>query len=365
FRVEPGEIQPALRRHPASREAVVDVLEEADDRRLVAWLTAEGSVPDDGELRELLCRELPDYMMPAAFVPLAALPLTPHGKVDRRSLPPPALRALEGEAPPARTPTRELLAGLWQQVLGREPAGAGEHFFAAGGHSLLAIRLLSRVRDAFGLEIPIAALFAAPTLGGLAAAIDGAGRRQAAGAEVPPFPAIRRRPGERRAPLSFAQQRLWFLDRLQPDRAVYSLPTALVLRGALNAAALERSLGEVVRRHGTLRTRFVEEDGAPWQEILEDAGATSSPNFSLPRIDLGALPPERRPAERDRIGREEARRPFDLARGPLLRAALVRLAAGEHALFLNLHHIVSDAWSEDVLHREVSALYPAALATRA
>ncbi|HVG06893.1 MAG TPA: amino acid adenylation domain-containing protein, partial [Thermoanaerobaculia bacterium] len=336
IRIEPGEIEAALLLHPDVREAVVDLRPgPSGEPMLVAWIAGPVS-----NLRSHLRGVLPEALIPSVFVSLPALPITAAGKVDRLALPAPEATA-SADAP--RTPTEEVLAGIWTDVLGVE-AGPNDSFFALGGHSLLAVRVLSRVREAFRVDLPLRALFAARTVRGLAGEIETAGK----GSLLPPL-----LPGPREglAPLSFPQQRLWFLDRLQPGRAIYNVPIALRLDGPLDSAALERGLDGVVRRHEALRTRFVEVDGQPWQEVLQPA------HLPLPEADLRALPPEARAGELIRLGRDEALRPFDLSGAPLLRALLIRLDEEEVALLLTLHHIVSDAWSDEILGRELSALY--------
>ncbi|MFL6200615.1 MAG: condensation domain-containing protein, partial [Thermoanaerobaculia bacterium] len=343
IRIEPGEIEAALLRHPEVREAAVDLRRgPSGEPLLTAWIA--GPVSD---LRSHLRELLPEALIPSVFVPLPALPLTAAGKVDRRALPDPEVAAAT-QAP--RTPVEELVAEIWREVLGVD-AGPDDSFFALGGHSLLAVRVLSRVREAFGVDLPVRTLFAAPTVRGLAAGLTAglAAGVEAAG-EGSLLPPLVPGPGGL-APLSFPQQRLWFLDRLQPGRAIYNVPIALRLDGPLDPAALERSLDGAIRRQEALRTRFVEVDGQPWQEVLPP-----SP-FPLPEADLSALPPETRAGELIRLGREEALRPFDLSQAPLLRALLVRLDGEERALLLTLHHIVSDAWSDEILGRELSALY--------
>ncbi len=345
-RIEPGEIEAALLRHPAVREAAVDLRPgPSGEPGLVAWVVVSETCADT-DLQAHLRRLLPEALVPAAFVILPALPLTPAGKVDRLALPAPETAVtVAGGAP--RTPAEELLAAIWTEVLGIESLGVRDSFFALGGHSLLAVRVLSRVREAFGVDLPMRALFAAPTVRGLAQAVETALKTGEESLLPPLVPGSQ----EGLAPLSFPQQRLWFLDRLQPGRAVYNVPLALRLDGQLDPAALERSLSEVVRRHEPLRTRFVERDGQPWQEIVSPAP------FSLPEIDLRALPADVRAGELARLGREEEARPFDLSRAPLLRATLVRLDREANALFLTLHHIVSDAWSDEILMRELAAAY--------
>ncbi|HEX3528531.1 MAG TPA: amino acid adenylation domain-containing protein [Thermoanaerobaculia bacterium] len=342
FRVELGEIEAALAQHPAVAAAAVSVREHEGDRRLVAfWVPHEGSSPEPAALRAFLKERLPEHMVPGSWTALRELPLTASGKVDRRRLA--ELRVEEADeavdASP-RTPTEEILAGLWAELLGRV-CGSADDFFAVGGHSLLATQLVSRVRRAFGIEIPVLALFEAPTLAGLAERVDTIlGKPDAAA-----LPAIEPAPGSGPWPLSFAQRRLWLLDRLEPGGSAYNIPLAVHLTGPLDAHRLERSLGAIVDRHATLRTRFVEIAGEPMQEA-------QSIRPILPRIDLSALP-----GELERLLTEEAERPFDLTTGPLLRALLVELGNEDAVLALTVHHIASDGWSTRVLVRELSALY--------
>jgi amino acid adenylation domain-containing protein len=365
FRVEPGEIESALARHPGVRETVVDARPDlGGDLRLVAWIVPAGpaaSAAIAADLGVFLRGALPDHMVPV-FVAVEELPLTPNGKVNLRALPDPEFRGGDsGAMVPPRTPVEERLAGLWRELLGRPQVSVEESFFVLGGHSLLATRLLSRVRDAFGIEIPVRALFSAPTIAGLASLVEiaaaplaGAGTAGASGEGVRGLPPIAPAPRDGLLPLSFPQQRMWFVERLAPDGSTYNIPLQLRLRGRLQTAALAAAWSEVVRRHEVLRTRFVERDGQPWQEVLPPG------LVSLPEVDLRGLPAARRERELARLGREDAGRPFDLSARPV-RQALIRLADREHALFLTLHHIAFDAWSEDVLYRELSVLYAAAL----
>ena len=347
FRIEPGEVEEALRSHPAVRDAVVAAREDGSgERRLAGYVVPAGEeTPDAGELRAHLLARLPGYMVPAAFTVLGALPLTPSGKVDRLALPAPEwVESAAGAAP--RTPTEVALAAVWAEMLGREDVGAEDDFFALGGHSLLATRVVSRVRNALGVELPLRALFEAPTLARLAARVDLL-LREGAGVAPP----IVRVPRDRPLPLSFAQQRLWFIDQLEPESAAYNIPTALRLRGRFDPAVLERSLTEIVRRHEMLRTVFAMVDGEPVQVIRDPVPV------ALPITDLQGLPAESREAEVRRLAWEEAVRPFDLAAGPLLRVSAVRLDEAEWGVLFTMHHIVSDGWSIGVLIREVSALY--------
>ncbi|MEA2694490.1 MAG: hypothetical protein QOJ16_3877, partial [Acidobacteriota bacterium] len=359
FRVEPAEIAEVLAEHPGVRDAVVVARAPARDpgeRSLVAyWVPASGrpeSAPAALELREFLRQRLPAYMVPAVLVALPALPVTANGKLDEAALPLPEEPVASGAQGPPRTPTEELLAALWSDLLGIARIGRGDDFFALGGHSLLATRLAARLPLTFGRELPLRALFESPTLAAQAARIDAATR---AGNSPPPL--VR---GARPAllPLSFAQERLWFLEQLTPGQAAYNLPYFARVRGPLVPAALAATLSAIVRRHESLRTRFLSLAGRPLQVI--DPAA----EVELPEVDLAALPPARREAESSHWAAVEGSRPFDLGRDRLLRPLLLRLSAQEHALLLSLHHVVSDAWSRGVLAREISALYPAALAGR-
>ncbi|MFP5284773.1 MAG: amino acid adenylation domain-containing protein, partial [Thermoanaerobaculia bacterium] len=259
FRIELGEIEAALASHPAVREAVVLARQDkTGGQTLIAYVAGDG--PETAGLRELLRRRLPEYMVPAFFVALPALPLNPNGKVDRGALAriepfPETGAAGEGAAP--RTVTEELLAGLWAELLGRESVGVHDNFFELGGHSLLATRLVSRIRSALRRELPVAALFERPTVAELAAALESVPQGD-------PLPPIERARGDR-LELSFAQQRLWFLDRLEPASSLYNLPAAFRLRGPLDVAAWSAALNEVVRRHEALRTTFEALDGEPVQ----------------------------------------------------------------------------------------------------
>jgi amino acid adenylation domain-containing protein len=343
FRIELGEIEAELAALPGVREAAVVARED----RLVAYVAGEVAAE---ELRRSLRERLPDSMVPASFVTLAALPLTPNGKVDRKALPAPEQqRTGEGWLAPG-TPVEEILAGIWAELLGLERVGAADHFFDLGGHSLLATRVISRLRNAFEIEMPLRDLFEAPTLAGLAARVEAA-RRTGTSRPAPPLvpapPALRKGP----LPLSFAQQRLWFIDQLEPGGTQYNMRVALRAEGRLDVGVLELTLGEIVRRHETLRTVFAAQEGSPVQVIQPAAP------FGLAVADLSGLPERARETAALDLAGAEAGRPFDLGRGPLLRGILLRLAEGDHITALTMHHIVSDGWSMGILVREVAALY--------
>src|SRR6185295_1740733 len=361
FRIEPGEIEAALRAHPEVREAVVLArAEESGGGRLVAFV-----VPGPerlAELRSLLRGTLPEHQVPASFVRLDALPRTGNGKVDRK-----ALLALD-ETPredgfvAPRTPIEELIAGIFAEVLKLDAVGAEAHFFELGGHSLLATRVTSRLRHVLGVELPLRALFDEPTVAALARAVRRAQQAEGAAAALPPL--VRRPPPRSSAdpapPLSFAQQRLWFLDQLEPGSAAYNIPAGVRLTGALDRAVLAAALDAVVARHEVLRTTFAADPlhAEPVQRI-----APPSP-LPLPLVDLGGLPEPRREREAGRLAAAAAAQPFDLARGPLLRAELLRHGPAEHVALLTLHHAVADGWSIGVLTAELAALYAAFAAGR-
>jgi amino acid adenylation domain-containing protein len=361
FRIELGEIEAVLSGHPAVREAAVTAPADASgDRRLVAYVSATegGGSLDVAALGVYLGSRLPSFMVPSTWVELAALPLTRTGKVDRKALPAPgeAAAGVAYEAP--RTAAEEMLAGIWGDLLRRERVGVHDNFFALGGHSLLATQVVSRLRDRLRVELPVRALFEQPTVAGLAGLLAGIGKEGVGSGPIVPLP--RDAEGGGTFPASFAQRRLWLLDRLEPGSAAYNMPLALSLAGELAEEQLAAVFGELARRHETLRTTFVAGTEGPLQ-VVHPAAARP---FTLASIDLSALGEAERRRELARRVAEESLRPFDLASGPLLRGTLVRLAEGENALLLTLHHVISDGWSMGVLVREVTALYAAAVAGR-
>jgi non-ribosomal peptide synthetase component F len=349
FRIELGEIESVLLEHPRLREAVVLARGSGDEKRLVAWIVSgEGDAPSAAELRAHLSAHLPDYMVPAAFVAMDALPLTRNGKVDRRALPEPDAAAAGAAYVPPRTATEAALAAIWTELLGAARVGAEDGFFALGGHSLLATRVVSRIRQAFGVDLPLRAIFESPTLAALAAEIDRVAGSGAAAAAPPITPVPRG--GD--LPASFGQEQMWRTIRSQPESTAYTIGSVFRFSGPLDADALERALAEIVRRHEALRTVLPEVDGDPVQRILP-------PIFHLAHHDLSALAEDERTREADRILRQPFVTPFDVARGPLFRAVLVRLAEGGHRFAYSLHHLVGDGWSLGVLFAELSALYGA------
>jgi amino acid adenylation domain-containing protein len=354
FRIELGEIETALRAHPAIQDAVAVVREDAaGDRRLVAYLVGRAgeAVPRTAGLRAYLAERLPEYMLPSAFVALDALPLTPNGKIDRRALPAPdAWGAAAADAYVApRTGTEERLADVFADVLGLGRVGVHDDFFVAGGHSLLAVRAVARMRAAFGVELTVREMFDAPTVAGLAARVDALLGSGATADSAPLVPVSRDRP----IPLSFAQQRLWFIQQLDPANVAYNMMGLTRMDGVLRADALRGAVDAVVERHEALRTVFVLQDGGPVQQVVPGMRVT------LEVEDLQGVDSAERDAEVERRARAAQARPFDLAAGPLLRASLLRLAPERHVLLLVMHHVVSDGWSRGVIVDEISAAYTA------
>ncbi|NOK21667.1 non-ribosomal peptide synthetase, partial [Corallococcus carmarthensis] len=347
FRIELGEIEASLLAHASVHEAVVLAREDVPgDKRLVAYLVpTSGQELDTTVLRAFLKERLPEYMVPSAFLVLEALPLNANGKVDRKALPVPDASPLADFVAP-RNPAEEKLADVFAHVLRVERVGIHDDFFSLGGHSLLATQLVSRVRAAFGAELPLRALFEAPTVAALA-------ERLRTTTSSPRLPPLTRASHDGPPPLSFAQQRLWLLDQLQPGSAAYNVPAALRLKGQVDTESLRLAFEALVARHETLRTTLVQHQGQPAQRIHAPAA------WTLPLLDVSSLPDTQRDEEARRLANVEARRPFDLEAGPLLRTSLVRLSDEEHLLLVTMHHIVSDGWSMGVLVREVTALYAA------
>ncbi|HHK8207073.1 TPA: amino acid adenylation domain-containing protein, partial [Serratia marcescens] len=344
FRIECGEIEAALATHPAVREAVVDARAVGDDKRLVAWVVPAADVAEEtlaGALRQHVSAALPDYMVPSAWVVVAALPLSPNGKLDRRALPEPqgAQSQATYEAPQGEHET--LLAAIWRELLNVERVGRHDNFFELGGHSLLAVRLTNRLQQ-MEWQLPLQVLFANPTLLALAQQLR---RTDEA---LPPIEAM---PRGAALPLSFAQQRLWFLTQLEGLSETYHIPLALSLRGELDLPAWRQSLDALYARHEALRSRFVTVEGQPQAHIL--------PADALPLTVHDLRGRQDAQSQARQLAQRLTEAPFDLTQGPLVRAALIRLADEEHLFLLTCHHIISDGWSTGILLRELGALYGA------
>jgi len=350
FRIEVGEIEAQLLQHRDIREAVVTVRDDLPGgRQLIGYYTGgESAPPSPDALRRHLRQTLPEHMIPAFLVPLAALPLTPNGKIDRRALPAPAPAAREEQTDAGLfTPSEEILAAIWSEVLGLESIGTGDNFFELGGHSLTATQVASRIRERVGIDLSLRQIFEALTLHELAERLD-ASLRTGGAHQLEDIEPVSRA-GE--LPLSFAQERLWFAEQLAAGASAYNMAVALEIRGPLDLAALAGAAAEIIRRHESLRTRFLSADAGPLQ--------VSEPrvDFAVPLVDISGLPEAARKEELRRLSGEAARYPYDLAVAPLLQAWLLRLGSVEHRLLVSMHHIVSDGWSMGVFLRELCRLY--------
>jgi amino acid adenylation domain-containing protein len=354
YRVELNEIRSALNGFRQVRDSIVILHRDAGGNdALIAYYVARQEIEPE-QLREHLSEHIFKETIPNFFVHLKRLPLTLNGKVNYAALP--TLEEIKGrvkrpdEYVAPQTEIEEIIAGIWAMLLQVPQVGRYDNFFQLGGHSLLATQVVSRVREALRVELTVLSLFEHPTVNQLSTVVETLVRDDR-GEQVPPMIRADRDAGL--APLSYAQQRLWFIHQLEPDSPAYNIPLAVRLTGQLDTSALSLSLSEIVRRHEPLRTTFILEDSQPFQLIHPPAP------LDLPVEDLSTLAASEREREAQRIAEEEARLPFDLECGPLLRARLLRLSEDEHVLLLTMHHIVSDGWSLGVLVREVGALYGA------
>jgi amino acid adenylation domain-containing protein len=372
FRIELGEVEAALRQHAAVREAVVLVREDesSGEKRLVGYVATENNESLSlVEVRKFLKQWLPEYMLPAQMVVLSELPLTPNGKIDRRGLArqtPEVEGAERAELEPPATPTEELLAAIWSQLLPVKRISRTDNFFELGGHSLLATQVVSRVRETFQIDLSLRAMFIEPTLAELARTIDYfqlpiANCRLKLPESIDdrspignlPLVSIPKTAREEDLPLSFAQQRLWFLDQWAPQTSFYNMPATVSLKGELNREALEQAFRTIVKRHEVLRTSFALSDGGTPVQLI------SQSRINLPLIDVSDLAAAEQKREVQRLTCAEAAQPFDLTQAPLLRVSLVCLNPKEHLLLATIHHIVSDGWSMGVLTQELAHLYGA------
>jgi amino acid adenylation domain-containing protein len=356
YRIEPGEIETALDQHSEVKESVI-VAREAEssvERELVAYIVPKrDSIPSVTELRNFLAAKIPEYLIPRTFVMLKGLPLMHNGKVYRNALPPP-----DGERPKLqhgfvepRTEVQEMVAQVWREVLKIDRIGIYDNFFELGGHSLLATRVVARLRGNFNIDLPLRKLFELPTVADLAEHIDFL-RRNQSGVSIPSIKPV---PRDRSIPLSFSQRRLWFLQKLDPNLTAYNIPATFRIKGDLNISALEKALSEIVNRHEVLRTRIIEIDGEPFQEIV------SPLTFMLPVTDLSHLLKEQAEAEVQALSIDDARQLYALGDAPLMRATLLWLGEQEYVLILNFHHIVCDGSSLIMFYHELAMLYEAFL----
>src|SRR5581483_3914288 len=355
FRIELGEVEVALRQHHAVREAIV-LIDDAGshEKRLLAFIVPHlRAEPSPTELRLFLRERLPEYMLPALFLILDALPLTPSAKIDQHALLAFArthTASDEAFAAP-RTTTEQILAEIWSDVLSLERVGIDANFFALGGHSLAVTRVMARVRAIFGAELPLESLFSSPTIREFALLLPQDHPQTAPARDFPIQPA----PYAQDLPLSFAQERVWMIQQLAPETIAYTAPAILHIEGELHIEVLERCFTELIARHAVLRTTFPLMAGRPVQRIHALAKA------DLRFIDLQALAPQERQAAAQRLQREELCRPFDITRLPLMRLTLLRINPQEYHLLLVEHHMVHDGWSTNLLLAELLQLYPAFL----
>jgi amino acid adenylation domain-containing protein len=358
FRIELGEVESVLGGHPDVDECAV--LARSDDHgstRLIAYVRPSAPREDmTSELRAFLKQKLPDYMVPSAFVVQPSLPVTANGKLDRNALPDvEALPETDVEFIAPRTPAERKTAELWTELLGIKRIGVLDDFFSVGGHSLHAMRLISRIRSSFEIELPLRVLFESPTLAGMAAHIERALAKSAEHERK--LSAIEPTDRDGDLPLSFAQQRMWILDQLEPGSSAYNVPMAVELEGPLHLTSLEHAIDVIVARHEVLRTTFHKSPRGEAQQIIHPPR-----NNKLPLVDLTSLP--RVDDVVSGLARREAARAFDLASGPLLRVRVLQVADEKHVVLFTMHHVVSDAWSTGVLVRELSELYQAFVAGR-
>ncbi len=354
FRIELGEIESLLSTHDQIQQAVVIAREDVPgDKRLVAYLVTSSESLTSSQLRQFLKQKLPEYTLPSAFVLLENLPLTPNGKVDRRALPAPEGELIRvGEYVAPRTPNEEIIAYIFAVVLNRENVGIHDNFFELGGHSLLATQLVSRVRETLSVELPLSTVFSSPTVAGLNQTITDL-RTTQSGLTLPPIEPQQR--NSEQFPLSWAQERLWFIDQLESGSATYNIPLALRLVGNVNVKALEQALCEIVRRHEVLRTSFPSNEGKPTQVINPEA------NLLFKIIDLSNPDEAERNPQLQPSLQQEINTPFNLATGPLIRSNLWQISSSEYVLLVKIHHIVADGWSIGVFRQELSSLYQAFL----
>jgi amino acid adenylation domain-containing protein len=356
FRIEPGEIEGMLAQHPGVNQCVVMLVRSpSGDERLVAYVVARTEPVDPVELRAWLKTRLPDYMVPAGFTAMLSLPLTPNGKIDRNSLPAPDWdTAVAARSAAPRTLLESALCSLFAEVLGLDAVGVYDNFFDLGGHSLLAAQLVSRIRDALNVELPLKVLFESPVPTALSTKLTAD--------ESTLLPPVRRMPRTKpvELPASFAQQRLWFFDQLEPGSTAYNLHWAAKLDGALDLPALDEAVRLLVLRHEVLRTYFSERDGQPLQCITGQADI----QLQVESVDIGADTNSGANSDLEARLARLISQPFDLQQGPLLRVTVLRHSMQSAVLVIVVHHSVADGWSMGVMFRELSLLYNACIENR-
>ncbi|MFB2939110.1 amino acid adenylation domain-containing protein [Aerosakkonemataceae cyanobacterium BLCC-F154] len=349
MRVELEEIEAVLKLHPSVRESVVSLREDIPgDQRLVAYIVPNNQALDLTKIRSFIEHKVPDYMVPNAFVLMEKLPVLPNGKLDRNNLPAPNISADIRKFVAPRNPQEELIANIWAEVLRLEKVGIYDNFLELGGHSLLASLVISRLREALAVELPVSVLFESPTVASLSEKIENLSQQNQPDRTLPILESIQR---SVELPLSLIQQRFWILDQMEGANAAYNITRALSLVGSLNLTALQQAIQSIIQRHETLRTSFGIREGKPVQFIAETLP------FTLVLEDLEPLPKVKRQAELERLITTEYTEPFNLSQAPLLRVKLIRLESDSHVLLVTMHHIISDAWSMGIFLKELSSLY--------
>ncbi len=344
FRIELGEIESVLIQHPNVKQAVVTLYQNQDDEKLIAYVIPSSEI-SQSELRQFLQGKLPGYMIPSNYMVLEEFPLTPNRKVDRKALPNPEQIHIQSQnfvAP--GNPIEELLVNIWSDILEVEKISVDDNFFELGGHSLLATRAISQIREVFKIELPLRKLFETPTVIGIAKAITTSKSELSQ-------PEIKKIERQDKLPISFAQQRQWFLSQLEPESPFYNIPAAIQINGELDIFRLERSFQEILNRHEVLRTAFLTVEGKPVAQL------SSINEFNLKVIDLSHLTEIVQKEQVEKIAQQEAQQPFQLDQPPLLRVKLLRLNSQNHVILITLHHIVADGWSMGVLVKEVALIY--------
>ena len=350
FRIELGEIEAVLNNYVYIKEAKVTSKKDKQGcQQLVAYIILDNKQilcqKISQEIREYLQHKLPAYMIPYVFVPLEYFPLTPNGKINYSAFPEPDVSTFQSNYIAPRTPTEEIIANIWVQVLDIKNVGINDNFFEVGGHSLLGTQIISRIRDSLNIEIPLKLFFDFPTIAKLAEHIESRKSLNISGLS----PIIEPRKKQKQLPLSFAQERLWFLTKLEPKRTDYNMPFILEIKGLLNIVALEKSINTIIERHEILRTNFSSIDGKPTQIINKDI------NFKLSIDDLR----NKKETQANKIVNQFTERPFDLAKGLLFSVKLLQLDTKVYWLIFNIHHIIFDGWSYEILQKELFTLYQA------
>ena len=350
FRIELGEIESILMQHPSVKQAVVTLYRNNDDEKLIAYVVPSSEISQT-ELRQFLQGKLPAYMIPSSYMMLEEFPLTPNRKIDRKALPNPEKIHIQEQrdfvAP--RNPVEEILVNIWSEILGVEKISVDDNFFEIGGHSLLATRAISQIREIFAVELPLRKLFETPTIAGIAETI--ATNKSNINKSQLTQTKIEKIEHQDKLPISFAQQRQWFLSQLEPESPFYNIPAAIQINGELDVLILERCFQEIINRHEVLRTAFLTVEGKPVAQL------SSVNEFKLSIVDLNNSTEIVQIQQVEKITREEAQQPFQLDKPPLLRVKLLRLNYQSHIILITLHHIVADGWSMGILVRELGILY--------